>query len=25
MNGGATITYVGDKLVLIHKFTDAEK
>lgn len=25
MNGGATITYVGDKLVLIHKFTDAQK
>ncbi len=25
MNGGATITYVGDKLVLIHKFTDAKK
>jgi len=25
MKGGATITYVGDKLVLIHKFTDAKK
>jgi branched-chain amino acid transport system substrate-binding protein len=25
MNGGATITYVGDKLVLIHKFSDAQK
>jgi branched-chain amino acid transport system substrate-binding protein len=25
MNGGATITYVGDKLVLIHKFTDVQK
>ena len=22
MNGGATITYAGDKLVLLHKFTD---
>ena len=25
MKGGATITYVGDKLVLIHKFTDVQK
>ncbi len=25
MKGGATITYVGDKLVLIHKFTDVKK
>ena len=25
MDGGATITYVGDKLVLVHKFTDAHK
>ena len=25
MKGGATITYVGDKLELIHKFTDAKK
>ena len=25
MNGGATITYVGNKLVLIHKFTDVSK
>jgi branched-chain amino acid transport system substrate-binding protein len=25
MNGGATITYVGDKLVLLHKFTDVTK
>lgn len=25
MNGGATITYVDDKLVLLRKFTDAQK
>jgi branched-chain amino acid transport system substrate-binding protein len=25
MTGGETITYVGDKLVLIHKFTDVQK
>jgi branched-chain amino acid transport system substrate-binding protein len=25
MDGGTTITYVGDKLVLINKFTDAKK
>ena len=25
MNGGTTITYVGDKLELINKFTDAKK
>ncbi len=25
MNGGAIITYVADKLVLIHKFTDVQK
>ena len=25
MNGGATITYVGDKLVLVHTYADAKK
>jgi len=25
MTGGATITYVGDKLVIVHKFTDVQK